>query len=163
MKKQKTFAWGAVLVWMALIFFLSHQPSEVSSGMSSGIAEKVRVFIETAAPAGGIDADLLHTIVRKNAHFFAYLILGILTFYALLKSRVKWGTGALAAFGIAALYAVSDEFHQLFIPGRSGEVRDVLIDSAGAAAGIGICLLVIKMRGLSTYSSRSARLHQTNE
>lgn len=163
MLKPKSIAWGAVLAWMALIFFLSHQPAEVSSGMSSGIAEKIMVIIETSAPAAAIDADFLHTFVRKNAHFFAYLILGVLTFFALLKSEVKEVRAAFIAFGIAALYAVSDETHQLFIPGRSGEVRDVFIDSSGAAVGIGIYFLLKKARQLRNLSARTGKVHQVNE
>lgn len=163
MLKPKTIAWGAVLAWMALIFFLSHQPAEISSGMSSGIAEKIKVLIETTAPAAGIDADFLHTFVRKNAHFFAYLILGVLTFVALLQSEVKEVKAAFFAFGIAVLYAASDETHQLFIAGRSGEVRDVLIDSSGAAVGIGIYFLVKKARQLRNLPARTGRIHQANE
>lgn len=163
MNKKKTIAWGAVITWMALIFFLSHQPAEVSSGVSSGIAEKIMVLIETSAPAAGIDADFLHTFVRKNAHFFAYLILGVLTFYALLQSGAKRVRGAFIAFSIAVLYAISDETHQLFIPGRSGEVRDVFIDSSGAAVGIGIYFLLNKARQLRNLTARSTRIHQANE
>ena len=44
---------------------------------------------------------------------------------------------------MAAAYAASDEFHQLFVEGRAGRVSDVLIDSAGALAGVGICTLCI--------------------
>lgn len=163
MQKKKTIAWGVLLAWMALIFFLSHQPAEVSSGMSSGIAEKIMVLIETSAPAVGIDADFLHTFVRKNAHFFAYLILGVLAFVALLQSGVRGLRGALAAFGIAVLYAISDETHQLFIPGRSGEVRDVFIDSAGAAVGIGIYLLLLQTRQPKSFSTRANRLQESNK
>ena len=42
----------------------------------------------------------------------------------------------LIPWGIAALYAVTDEFHQLFVPGRSGQFSDVVLDSAGALAGL---------------------------
>lgn len=163
MQKKKTIAWGAVLAWIALIFFLSHQPAEVSSGISSGIAEKIMVLIETSAPAAGIDVDFLHTFVRKNAHFFAYLILGVLAFVALLQSELNGLSGALAAFGIAVVYAISDEAHQLFIPGRSGEVRDVLIDSTGAAVGIGISLLLLKARQSKSFSTKPNRLQESNE
>lgn len=163
MNQKKTIAWMAVIAWMALIFFLSHQPADISSTMSSGIAEKIKAVIETTAPAAGIDADFLHTFVRKNAHFFAYLILGTLIFYAMRQSGVHVLRGALMAFGLAVLYAVSDETHQLFIAGRSGEVRDVFIDSAGAAAGIGIYFLIAKMRRLTSLSARRDRLQETNE
>jgi VanZ family protein len=46
----------------------------------------------------------------------------------------------LIALGVCMLYAASDEVHQIFIPGRGAQVKDVLIDSAGAFVGIGIAL-----------------------
>ena len=51
----------------------------------------------------------------------------------------------LIPWGIAALYAAADEFHQLFVPGRSGQVSDVMLDSAGALAGLLILALVRKI------------------
>ena len=69
--------------------------------------------------------------VRKAAHMSEYAVLALLIFQALTAFDRKKNRGCMA-LGITAAYAVTDEFHQLFVPGRAGRVTDVLIDSAGA-------------------------------
>ena len=59
-----------------------------------------------------------------------------------LDARRKRKVSALFAWGTATVYAATDEFHQLFVPGRSGQVKDVLLDSCGAAVGVLILMLV---------------------
>lgn len=125
---------------MGVIFFLSHQGA-ASSDQQSGL------FVTLLTPvANGMDIDLLTTIVRKSAHFSAYLILGILSFWTftpIFRSGKAVGAMSICA---AALFAASDEFHQSFIPGRSAEVRDVLIDTIGAAVGVGIIWLILHLK-----------------
>ena len=85
----------------------------------------------------------MHFILRKGAHFSVYFFLGIFIFRAL---KVDWPFSlqtALIALVLSSIYAISDEVHQLFIPGRSGEVRDVLIDSLGALVGISFYMFLI--------------------
>ncbi|SDI35525.1 VanZ like family protein [Planococcus glaciei] len=133
---RKMLSWAAVLLWMALIFSLSHQPASESGEMSSGITEMVMETVEQILPVAETDFDQFEHIVRKNAHFFIYLILGILVIHASRGSGSHSFKRIGLAVGICILYALSDEFHQLFIDGRSGEFRDVLIDSSGASLGI---------------------------
>lgn len=140
--KNKKIAWALAIGWMSLIFILSHQPASVSSGLSSNITEFLLGQITESFPGSDARVEEFHTLVRKNAHFIAYLILAVLLVNALGSWRRLTLKVFSAAFTIAVLYAASDEFHQLFIDGRSGELRDVLIDSAGAAAGIVICWLI---------------------
>jgi hypothetical protein len=54
------------------------------------------------------------------------------------------GAGFILPFLIGVLYAVSDEIHQTFVPGRAGQLRDVLIDSCGVLAGI--CIIKVLRR-----------------
>ena len=118
---------------MALIFYLSHQPATESNSLSTGITERVVAIIERVTSDIDFDVSNFNHIIRKNAHFFAYLILGVLVSNALKNNGLK---GFIIALAICILYAISDEVHQLFIPGRAGQVRDVIIDSAGAVVGI---------------------------
>ena len=74
--------------------------------------------------------------VRKTAHAMEYAVLGLLTAGAYIRRGTSIRKGILVPWGIAALYAASDEFHQLFVPGRSGQVSDVVLDSAGVLAGV---------------------------
>lgn len=146
MRNGAKMAWGAAILWMAVIFMLSHQPGSQSSQLSSNVTEVIVQAIETVIPDSGGGVEQIHTIVRKNAHFFAYMLLGILLTNAFRRSGATgWRSFALAFVG-SAVYAMSDEFHQLFIEGRSGEVRDVGIDSAGAAAGILLYALLTKFK-----------------
>lgn len=146
MNNSKVLTWVAVLAWMAVIFGFSHQPATVSSSMSSSITEVILDAISQFSSKFAVDADILHKFVRKNAHFFVYLILGILVFHAMRTSGIRGYVGAIIALAICGLYAISDETHQLFIAGRSGEIRDVFIDSAGAITGIGLMFLLTEWK-----------------
>ncbi len=160
MTNSKVLSWMAVLIWMAVIFGFSHQPATVSSGMSSGITETIVHAISKVSSEAAIDTDTLHTFVRKNAHFFVYLILGIFVFRALRQSGLIGYRGAFSALIICTLYAISDETHQLFIAGRSGELRDVLIDSSGAFVGIGLSFLVSQWRIVKSWTSVKANTQE---
>lgn len=124
-----------VLFWLIVIFLLSSQPASHSNDLSQGITEKVVRAIEKVTNQQ-LDLNQWNHWIRKNAHFFLYFILGIFLMSGLTAFRVRLRRASLYAFGISVLYAISDEAHQLFVDGRGGQVRDVLIDSAGAALGI---------------------------
>ena len=99
--------WLPALCWMALIFFLS---SLQGSSLS--------------------DFGSLDFFVKKGAHVTEYAILYLLlfrAFYTVMASRKALIVSAI----IGVLYAVSDEYHQTFVPLRDGRVRDVVIDSIG--------------------------------
>lgn len=136
--KRKILPWTLVILWMVLIFYLSHQPATKSNELSTGITEKIVEAIEKVAPDFKIDIGRFNHIIRKNAHFFAYLVLGILVANGLRSCNVNGYKGFIIALIICVLYAISDEIHQLYVPGRGGQVKDVIIDSAGALVGIGV-------------------------
>ncbi|WP_188206809.1 VanZ family protein [Alkalibacillus aidingensis] len=142
---HKWIAWTGVLVWMGLIFYLSHQPATESSELSRGITETIVKTIESVAPSTEFNIANFNHLVRKNAHFFAYLVLGVLVIYALKRSEVSGIRAIVTALVICILYAISDEVHQLFIPGRSGEIRDVIIDSAGSSVGIALIMFIDRL------------------
>lgn len=131
---------GLPFLWALLIFLLSHQPAEVSSGQSEVLVSQLQAI------ALGVDASVLTFVVRKGAHIVAYFILGMLVYNALRYVRMQWRyttTAKLAAI-LCTLYAITDEIHQLFVPGRSGEVRDVLIDSCAALVGVWLLRYFVK-------------------
>lgn len=138
----KYMSWVAVLLWMSLIFYLSHQPANVSSELSGGVSNVIVTLVEKVAPNADLDFSNFNHIVRKNAHFIIYLVLGILVMNALRQSTVYGFKSAGIALVICIIYAISDEVHQVFIPGRSGELRDVIIDTVGSGIGIGVYLLM---------------------
>ena len=71
-------------------------------------------------------------ILKKTAHFMEYGILAMLLYRSFINGRVNKKRSLVYSFILTVLYAVSDEIHQLYTPGRDARVRDVLIDSAGA-------------------------------
>lgn len=140
---KKSIPWLLVIIWMGLIFCFSHQPASQSSHLSSGISQTLVTILGKIIPAMADEADWMHYIIRKAAHLFVYMVLGFLVSHALANSGVKgWRRFGLAMV-ICFLYAVSDEVHQVFIPGRSGQIGDVVIDSVGALLALffnkGIC------------------------
>jgi len=137
MTYKKILSWAVVLLWMAVIFSLSSQVAEQSDQLSGEITEVIVQAIEKAVPkTSDIDVDSLNHIVRKNAHFFTYLVLGLLLINALRNSGMFCNQSIILALVVCILYAVSDEIHQLFVPGRGCQVKDVIIDTAGAAVGV---------------------------
>ena len=137
------------VAWMCLIFSFSNQPATESSKVSGGLCHRM---VERVNDTFHLDmtekqqldmAEKIEYPVRKAAHMTEYAILGLLSFafyngFAALKKR-----NYLYALFTAAIYAATDEFHQYFIPGRSAEVRDVLIDTAGAAIALLLLYLII--------------------
>ena len=118
---------------MAAIFYFSSRTGVESERMSGA----VRAVFESALSGifgAGAFGGALEFIIRKSAHLFLYFCLGLSVSYTIdgcaPRRRVFLLTVALCAF-----YAVTDEFHQHFVPGRSPELRDVLIDAAGSAVG----------------------------
>lgn len=136
--------WTAVLFWLILIYTLSDQPATQSSDLSEKITKVIIETVERIAPANFGDYSTVnlvaqfHHLVRKNAHFFIYLVLGILAMNAIKRSGRNSMRLVFLILWICILYAISDEVHQLFVPGRSAQVTDVLIDSAGLIMGIGM-------------------------
>lgn len=139
-------SWTAVLLWMLLIFYSSAQVAEQSNQLSKGVTAVIIGFVERIALGLELNTNTFNYIVRKNAHFFTYLILSVFVMNAIRKSRVEGSKGILITFGICVLYAVSDEVHQLFVPGRSGQMTDVFIDGSGAVLGLVIVQLLSLLR-----------------
>ena len=135
-----------MVFWMGAIFFLSSQPAVESKEVSGSLMTLITKFISSIFPSaaqGGTIAGL-HFLIRKSAHFLAFFILACLVLHALNKLGFKNFKAIMTAFLICVLYAMLDEYHQTFVPGRSGEVRDVFIDSAGALTGIVVYSLIGK-------------------
>ncbi len=142
MKKVLT---AITLLWMGVIFMLSNTPSTESNSLSKGVLKTV--FGEVIYVFNmEVDTDelvvKLNTPIRKVAHFTEYMVLGILMFFTLRFYGVK--SQYIAAI-LCVLYASSDEFHQLFVDGRTGRVLDVIIDSCGSSSGILLCSIVHKL------------------
>lgn len=141
----KSLSWITVILWMLLIFYFSQQPEATSNDLSSGITKWIIEIVKIVAPQDNMSVDTIHHTIRKNAHFFIYFFLGIFVFTALKKRMMKGYRKERIALYICIAYAISDEVHQLFVSGRGAQVKDVLIDSAGAAMGILLASLITSL------------------
>ena len=141
---MKYFKLTLVIIWMIIIFLFSNQKAVNSSKLSDGLILKTVRIIEKINHKTYSDEEILTKFVRpvrKVAHFTIYLILGILV-YLYIKEYGMKNTILISIF-ICCMYACTDEIHQMFIEGRSGEVLDVLIDTIGSFLGI---IMINKIR-----------------
>lgn len=130
-------AYLPALICMAAIFFFSAQSAGESSVLSDTVVDMIR--------HDGSLTERLTVIVRKTAHFLEYALLGGLFYTGNRLTGVKRRLSAAAA--VSSLYAVSDEIHQYFVPGRACMAADVLLDSCGALAGAAAAMLIFKIIG----------------
>ena len=136
--------WGAAsVICMIIIFAMSHKPANESAEMSGFITEwLMKLGIRESS------AISLETIVRKCAHMLEYFGLCFCIGMYVRVSRGRLDIRKIAVIlTICILYAISDEVHQLFIEGRAGQVRDVLIDTSGAVLAIIILVIFDMLKG----------------
>jgi VanZ family protein len=129
--------WLPVIIWMSVIFTASTERGSMSQ--SSRILGPLLHWL-----LPNLSEDEKFRIIfglRKMAHLTEYAILALLLWRARRGDKRAPGhpwtwTTATEALWIASFYASTDEFHQTFVPSREGCIRDVCIDTAGAAAGL---------------------------
>lgn len=135
---KKTISFIVLILWMIVIFSFSSADANKSTGTSDKV---ITTMIEikdkiTNKETPNNEKEIIvknsSFYIRKIAHITEYLILGFLIFNLLKQYSV---TNIYYAIGLSILYSCTDEFHQLFINGRSGSIRDVLIDTIGILIG----------------------------
>jgi VanZ family protein len=142
-----------IVFWMGLIFSFSADSGKVSTGKSDGLIIRV---VETIMGRELNDSekekwiDYLVVPVRKGAHLFVYLVLGVLVISFLKEFMIVNYKVLLLAVFISFLYACSDEIHQMLVPGRSGQISDVLLDAVGSSIGIIFYYLIYKKKLIVT-------------
>lgn len=133
--------------WMAIIFRFSGQKAQVSSEISSSLSYRLAKQAEGWFSFGWGEETLLHYAniwehpLRKIAHMTEYAILAGLFLGNFYQYKIK--RKYFLAWIFATCYACTDEFHQLFVEGRSGQAGDVCIDSAGAF--LGLCIMYLAL------------------
>ncbi len=145
------------LLWMFVIFYLSGQSVKDSTSLSQFFCHAPARFLASAdwlnayfgvphSKAYDYWLTRVDGVVRKAAHFTEYAVLAMFLYGTLrmLKSKMPFLNRkcGVVAFILCFLFAVQDEWHQMFVPGRGPGVRDVFIDSCGAVSGIMLLWLV---------------------
>ena len=135
---KKIISFIVLILWMIVIFSFSSADANKSTSTSDKVITtmiEIKDKItnnETPNNEKEIIVKNSSFYIRKLAHITEYLILGFLMFNLLKQYSV---TNIYYAIGLSILYSCTDEFHQLFISGRSGSIRDILIDSIGILIG----------------------------
>lgn len=138
-----------IILWMGVIFSFSSDDADQSTIKSDGVIIKIT---ETALNKKLSDKEKKEYTtkyivpVRKSAHFTLYFILGILVFLFVKDFTVISYKVVLISVIVVLLYSISDEVHQLFVPGRSGEVLDVMIDTMGGFISCNILYLIYRRK-----------------
>lgn len=131
--------WLPLLFWMGVIFTASSDVDSVKH--SSLYFEPLMHWLFPSMPQARIDA--IHHVFRKCCHLTEYAILAVLAWRAVRQPQRRdrrpwrWDEAGLA-LAIVLLYAASDELHQVFIPLRTGQISDVLVDVSGGILGLGM-------------------------
>ncbi|NLA76262.1 MAG: VanZ family protein [Clostridiales bacterium] len=136
--------WAAAAAVMITIFYLSHQQGAESDGTSSRTLD----FFEALL---GISID--HAVFRELAHAAEFFALAFFVFFA-----VRFTCGCfrpVLTLVFASLYAVTDEIHQLFVPGRAFQLFDWFVDTSGAAASVLMCAAAVIVIGKINIKRRS--------
>ncbi len=139
----KTVLWVFVLASAVMIFMFSAQDATASNDTSGSFIRFVfGLFpgfrrMSLAAQDGLVESVMF--IVRKCAHFCIYAFLGFWLMHLVRQYRKERALLMTVVFSMA--YAVTDEIHQYFVPGRTCQLRDVCIDTLGALTGALVALL----------------------
>lgn len=144
--------WVRILLWIAVIavcgmvFFFSAQSGQESADTSGRVVRWVIAILVKGyhAMMAAQQQEIFQTtslIVRKLAHFSEFALLGF--FVLLLMRSYQLKGSAPWAWLATTLYAMTDEFHQMFTEARGPSIVDVGIDSLGAAAGVGFACLLL--------------------
>lgn len=138
-----------IIINCVVIFNFSAEKSEKSDKTSGRVIDTI---IEINPKTRNLSLEekekvkeQIITPVRKTAHFTIYLSLGFWTYLFFKTFSIKDKTRSLSSLLFCFIYACTDEFHQLFVPGRSGQLKDVCIDTCGALFGILIIYFVFKL------------------
>lgn len=141
------------ILCMITIFTFSSKNTNESNGTSKGL---IKYFVHTYEKVFDKDIDeeviitKLNYPIRKLAHYSIYLLLGIFIYNIFLLTGVKHKV--LLSVLVCMIYAITDETHQLFVSGRTGQVLDVFIDTIGSLTSI---LLIKFIKKKNNYYDNS--------
>ena len=137
--------WMPAIVWMAIIFLGS--TDMLSAEHTSRFLVPFLRWFDPQISLAALNAIQLG--IRKLGHLTEYAILAML-FWRALRGGIRWQMKMSLLFLVAvlasAIFAASDEFHQSFVPSRTGSPNDVMIDICGALAGLAICWAFARRR-----------------
>ena len=149
---KKIILWIFVILISAQIFSFSGATSEKSGETSKKITTVVyktaKKVVHVKKGEEKIFFKKCDRFVRKTAHFVEYLVLALAVYELLRSYNLKIGYCILISATYCLLYAITDEVHQLFVDGRSGNVKDVVIDFFGSLTGLLLRFAIFRLNKL---------------
>lgn len=140
-----------MLGMMCIIWGFSANTGGVSSEQSQGIVGRIIDYVEDVTgktlskEQQQLWEDRIHTPIRKLAHTMEYMVFALTVAFPLLQYISSYKKNCSITFFFCIVYAALDEIHQRFVPGRSGQFKDVLIDGVGIGIGILIFCVICKI------------------
>lgn len=138
-----------LMIMFSTIFNFSAQDGEESGSLSREITENVTKNVKSIQRMEKSKKektlDKIEHFIRKLAHFSLYTVVGILMMSLMSTYNLIQMKRLEISLGVGVIYAISDEFHQMFIPDRSSSIIDVFIDSCGVFVGILVVVLGLKV------------------
>lgn len=141
-----------IILWMIIIFLLSNQKAQDSKQLSNSFITKTIINIYEMKHGKITEEKKVEIkenysfIVRKAAHFTIYLVLGLLVSLVLIGKNLNIKQIIIYGVLICMAYAITDEIHQIFVSGRSGEIRDIIVDTCGSTVGILLNIIINRKR-----------------
>ena len=142
-----------VILWMIIVFLFSSETSDKTNNTSGNFTEKIVNIISNVINKSEIEKEELvqkiEPYIRKIAHYSLYTIGGSFIIISVIQyKKINEKNRIIISLGIGILYAISDEIHQYFVPGRSCQILDMTIDSLGSLTGIYILKIINKHKNL---------------
>lgn len=129
-----------VVLCMSVIFYFSSQDNNSTNILSKNVTHKIAeiMFSDFKSMNKEIQNTItsqLNLFIRKMAHFSLYFIMSMTIYFVFVLWKKRFLISGMISVSFNFIYAILDEFHQSFVPGRTPLVKDVLIDTSGAILG----------------------------
>lgn len=153
-----------VLIWVFIIFSFSSQEAVQSSALSKEVGKKIIETLDRLLHFELTESQILklsssiNYIVRKSAHMTEYALLAVLIYVWFGALERITAIKFLLSWFCCVFYAATDEWHQTFVDGRSGQIKDVMIDGAGAVIGLiaaTLCIALVNKIWRSIWAKRN--------
>lgn len=127
------------ILWLGIIFYNGTREGEISQRSSKEVVKVVSRFINipsATTDTPNVKSKSLNYYIRKNGHFFEYLILSVLLCAVVRQFKLNKSSEILLLLFLMLLFPVIDESIQKYIPGRTSNTFDIIIDFAGGILGM---------------------------
>lgn len=133
-------SWVLTVLWAVQIFWFSTAGFGGAESRSSLVHMLAHIGLDIPVPI----LDLIHAGLRKLAHVLEYAVLSVLLYRSISEqNRLRWEPGAArTSLLISAVYAATDELHQIFVPGRHASLADWGLDTAAAIFVVAMVYIV---------------------